>query len=183
MSWYRRRYTPGGTFFFTVVTHGRQPLFRSEANRGLLREAITEQQTRRPFQTLGMVLLDDHLHAIWSLPAGESDYSTRWRLIKDGFTAAYLATGGVEAAVSDERRARGERGVWQRRFWEHECRDDDDVKRCLDYIHWNPVKHGYVTRVADYPWSSFHRWVKSGEYDLEWGQGEVVAEVEGAEWE
>ena len=182
MSWYRRRYTPGGTFFFTLVTHTRQPLFHSEANRKSLRAAFDQQIARRPFDTLGMVLLDDHLHTIWTLPDGDADYSTRWRRIKETFTDSYLAAGGVEAEVSPERRARGERGVWQRRFWEHECRDADDLKRCLDYIHWNPVKHGYVTRPADYPWSTFRRWVTAGEYDLNWG-GEPIPDVDGAEWE
>jgi putative transposase len=183
MPWYRRRFTPGGTYFFTVVTQGRRPLFGDEHNRRFLRAAIDAQLVRRPVETVGMVLLDDHLHALWTLPPGDAAYSTRWRRIKEEFTDAFLAAGGTEAVVSRARRARGERGVWQRRFWEHECRDEDDVKRCLDYIHWNPVKHGYVTRPVDYPWSSFHRWVKLGEYDSRWGDGEVIADIDGAEWE
>ena len=183
MSWYRRRYTPGGTFFFTVVTYARRPLFRVGLNRTLLRNALHAQRRRRPFDPVGMVLLDDHLHAIWTLPPGESDYSTRWRLIKEEFTNSFLASGGTEGPVSAARRARGERGVWQRRFWEHEVRDADDLKRCLDYLHWNPVKHGYVTRAADYPWSTFHRWAALGEYTANWGEGEVVPDVAGAEWE
>lgn len=183
MSWYRRRYNPGGTFFFTAVAEGRRSLFRSALSRKLLRAAIGECHKRRPFEIVGMVLLDDHLHTIWTLPPDDADYSTRWRKIKEAFTDAYLAASGAEAPVSDERRARGERGVWQRRFWEHECRDEDDLKRCLDYLHWNPVKHGYVSRVIDYPWSSFHQYVRLGEYDPLWGTGLMVADIPGVEWE
>ena len=183
MSWYRRRYTAGATFFFTVVTAGRRPPFADERNREFLRAAINDQRTRRPFEIVGLVLLPDHMHTIWTLPADDADYSIRWRLIKEGFTDAYLAGGGTEAVVSEERRRRGERGVWQRRFWEHECRDENDLKRRLDYLHWNPVKHGYVTRVAEYPWSSFHRWVERGEYAIDWGEAEVIPDVVGAEWE
>lgn len=162
MSWYRRRYAHGGTFFFTVVAEARRPLFRSEVSRKFLHAAFSECRKRRPFEIVGMVLLDDHLHTIWTLPPDDADYSTRWRKIKEAFTVAYLAAGGTEAPVSDERRARGERGVWQRRFWEHECRDEVDLKRCLDYVHWNPVKHGYVSRAVDYQWSSFHQYVRLG---------------------
>jgi putative transposase len=100
------------------------------------------------------VLLPDHLHAVWELPRGDADDSTRWRRIKSLFTRQWLAA---------------EQGVWQRRFFEHTCRDDDDLKRCADYTHVNPLKHGLVTRVRDWPWSSFHRCVHSGEYPSDWG--------------
>lgn len=183
MSWYRRRTTSGGTYFFTVVTHGRQPLFESAPNRALLRAAIAAQRKHRPFDLVAAVLLPDHLHTIWTLPPGDCDYSTRWRRIKSTFTDGFLAAGGIEATISDARAGRGERGVWQRRFWEHECRDADDVKRCLDYIHWNPVKHGYASRAVDYPYSTFQKYVRLGEYDRLWGTGVTVEEVSGAEWE
>jgi putative transposase len=131
-----------------------------------------------------MVLLPDHFHAIWSLPPDDADYSTRWKQTKEAFTEAFLASGGVEASRSSSRAKRSERGVWQRRFWEYTVRDEDDLKRCVDYIHWNPVKHGFVTRPADYPWSTFPRYVRLGEYERDWGTGEVdVADVPGAEWE
>ena len=116
-----------------------------------------------------MVVLPDHLHAVWTLPPGDADYSARWKQIKEAFTEAYLAAGGAEAVRSPSRTLHGERAVWQKRFWEHVCEDEDDVKRCLDYIHWNPVKHGYVSSPADWLHSSFHRWVKAGVYDPEWG--------------
>jgi putative transposase len=182
VSWYRRRYTPGGTFFFTVVTQARRSLFQCPLNRQLLRTAFDTIFTRRPVDVVAWVILPDHLHAVWTLPPDDADYSTRWRRIKEEFTDAFLGMGGTEVAVSHERRHRGERGVWQRRFWEHECRDEDDLKRCLDYVHWNPVKHGCVARPAEYLWSSFRSWVEIGEYAANWGDAEV-ADVAGAEWE
>jgi putative transposase len=115
-----------------------------------------------------VVVLPDHLHCIWSLPDGDADYSTRWGLIKAHFSR------GVEHGErrSASRIKRGERGIWQRRFWEHCLRDDGDYARHVDYIHWNPVKHGYVQRVADWPHSSLHRHVARGVYAADWGGGE-----------
>jgi putative transposase len=103
------------------------------------------------------------------MPRGDHDYSNRWSRIKAQFTKRYLALGGVEGGVSTSRVVRGERGVWQRRFYEHTVRDEVDLKRCIDYIHINPVKHKLTTRVRDWPWSSFHRYVHAGEYDAAWG--------------
>ncbi|HEY2784128.1 MAG TPA: transposase [Fimbriiglobus sp.] len=180
---YRRNYVPGGTYFFTLVTANRRPILGTDAARQFLREAIRDEQSKRPFDLVAIVLLPDHLHAVWTLPPGDVDYSTRWRKIKERFTTAYLAAGGVEADVSESREAHGERGVWQRRFWEHTIEDEDELKRCIDYIHWNPVKHGLVARVADWPWSSFHRYVDMGEYNRDWGTGRVVPDIPGAEWE
>jgi putative transposase len=130
-----------------------------------------------------IVVLPDHLHTVWTLPAGDSDYSLRWAQIKEGFTRRFLKSGGAEATRSVSREAHRERGVWQRRFWEHTCRDEDDLKRCVDYLHWNPVKHGLVSRVQDYAWSSFQRFVRLGEYDLEWGRSNPCPGFETPEWE
>src|SRR5262249_39619269 len=118
-----------------------------------------------------------------TLPPGDADYSTRWAQLKARFTRRFLQAGGVEGEVTVNQRAHRERAVWQHRFWEHTVRDEDDLKRCLDYLHWNPVKHGLVRRVGDYPWSSFHRWVQSGEYNPDWGGEKPVADIHGAEWE
>ncbi len=166
---YRRNYVSGGTYFFTVVTHRRQRILDSSLARRCLREAISDVRRERPFDLFAVVLLPEHLHCIWTLPLGDSDYSTRWRLVKSRFTTAYLANGGQEAPPTNEQRNQNGRGVWQTRFWEHTCRDEDDLKRCVDYIHWNPVKHGLVCRVCDYPWSSFKRFVQMGEYSVDWG--------------
>ena len=183
MPTYRRNYAPGGTYFFTVVTHGREPFLTTPLARKCLHGAFAEEGVIRPFDIVAILLLPDHLHTIWTLPDGDDDYSTRWKRIKGGFTDAYLAAGGWEGERSASRRKRGERAVWQRRFWEHTVRDENDHERCMNYVHWNPVKHGLVTRVADYEWSSFHRWVRSGEYDAHWGEGEVPQDIPGAEWE
>ena len=169
MSRYVRNYVPGGTFFFTVVTYARRPMLTTELARTCLREAIESVRASRPFQALAIVLLPDHLHTVWVMPEDDADFSIRWKRIKECFTKAYLARAGTEAGLPSSRRARGERGLWQRRFWEHTCRNEQDLKRCVDYIHWNPVKHGLVERVRDHPWSSFHRFVEMEEYPSDWG--------------
>jgi putative transposase len=178
----RRWYVPGGTYFFTLVTQDRRPLFTEALARAALRGAIEAEQAVRPFEPVAIVLLPDHLHAVWTLPAGDADYPTRWRRIKERFTEAYLGNGGREARVSAARSRRAERGVWQRRYWEHVCRDEDDLERCLDYLHWNPVKHGYARRPADWPYSTFEKFVRLGQYEPGWG-GDPPADVPGAEWE
>ena len=169
MSDYRRWFLPGGTYFFTAVTHERRAILTSDLGRKALREAFAEVRSERPFSVVAIVLLPEHNHAVWTLPPGDTDYSTRWRRIKGCFTRAYVAGHGEEGRMTDARSRREERAVWQRRFWEHTCRDEDDVKRCADYIHWNPVKHALVHRVRDYAWSSFQRFVDAGEYGIDWG--------------
>src|SRR5262249_50405360 len=152
-------------YFFTAVTQDRRPILTTDRARPLLRTAIETEQRKRPFDLVAIVLLPDHLHAVWTLPPGDDDYSTRWQRIKEALTEDFLAAGGSEATRSASRKKHRERGVWQRRFWEHTVTDEDDFQRCVDYVHWNPVKHGIVARVADYPWSSFHRFVDRGMYD------------------
>ncbi len=183
MSQYRRLYVPGGTYFFTVVTHERRQFLCDDSSRSLLREAINAISKSLPFETVAIVLLPDHLHAIWTLPPGDDDFSTRWRQIKDRFTRNYLKLGGTEGERSDSRIKQKERAIWQRRFWEHLCDDEDDLKRHLDYVHWNPMKHGLVKRVVDYKWSSFHRYMKLGEYTSNWGETDPCPGYAKPEWE
>ena len=168
---YRRAHVPGGTFFFTVVTHRRRPLFEDRMNRSLLGDAFRECQRDWPFEINALVLLPDHLHAIWTLPPGDTNYSGRWSVIKTKFTKTFLAAGGVELGVSKGKRNEGRRGVWQRRYWEHTIEDEDDFEAHFDYVHYNPVKHGYVTCPRDWGPSSFHRWVKKGVYPIDWACG------------
>jgi putative transposase len=179
MTDYRRWRVAGGTYFFTLVTDGRRPLLTSALARRSLRNAIRSVRQRRPFQIDAIVLLPEHLHAIWTLPPGDFDYATRWQLVKRHFTKSYLAAGGEENFRSASRESKSERGVWQRRYFEHTCRDESDLKRCADYLHINPLKHGVVSRVIDWPWSSFHRYVRLGEYDPSWGNANVW---HGDEW-
>jgi putative transposase len=179
---YRRNYVPGATYFFTLVTHDRRPFLTTELARTALRNAISKQQSHTPFDLVAIVLLPDHLHAIWTLHPGDSDFSTKWSWIKSHFTRLYLTGGGRESDPSVSRQRHRERGVWQRRFWEHTVRDDTDFSRCLDYLHYNPVKHGLTPRVRDYQWSTFAKFVEMGEYEENWGEAEV-ASIPGAEFE
>jgi len=156
-------------FFFTLVTHERREILTTDLGRSALRTAIQTVRAEHPFRITAVVLLPDHLHAVWELPAGDMDYSSRWRLIKSFFTRLWIEQGGEEGFVERSRTRKGERAVWQRRFYEHTCRDDDDLKRCVDYVHVNPLKHRLVDRVIDWPWSSFHHYVRLGEYSSKWG--------------
>lgn len=169
---YRRFYEPGGTYFFTVVTAARRPLFADLWAQRLLGEIMRRIKAISPFETAAIVLLPDHLHCLWTLPRGDEDFSTRWKAIKREFTVAYLAEGGCEARPTASQRERGHRGVWQRRFWEHLIRDETDFEAHLDYIHYNPVKHGYCARPWDWTASSFRQHVSLGQYDPEWGRSE-----------
>ena len=169
---YRRWYVPGGTYFFTLVTYRRYPFFRDKAARRLLGEVMRHVRGELPFEVVAIVLLWDHLHCIWTLPTGDADYSTRWKRIKGIFTQRWLETGGIELPVSPSRKARGERGIWQRRFWEHTTLEEADLEVRFDYIHYNPVKHGYVRRPWDWPWNSFRRYVSLGQYSKDWGSTE-----------
>jgi putative transposase len=163
---------PGETYYFTVVIYRRRRIFESEEAVRHLGEAMRLVRREAPFRTIALVVLPDHLHCIWSLPRGDADFSTRWKRIKREFTVRWLDEGKDSSGwggVSAERRARGERGFWQRRFWEHVVRDGQELERLCDYIHYNPVKHGYTTRPADWPWSTFSRFVACGDYSSEWG--------------
>jgi putative transposase len=167
---YRRAHVPGGMFFFTLVTERRAPILTGVPARGALRQSFADCRARWPFRIEAIVLLPDHLHAVWTLPRGDSAYSLRWAWIKKEFTKAWVAAGGAEQEVSPSRHRHRRRGVWQRRFWEHCIADEDDLERHYDYIHYNPVKHGLVAAAKDWPYSSFHRFVRLGAYPLEWGR-------------
>ena len=131
-------------------------------------------RAERPFTIDAMVLLPDHLHAMWTLPEGDTDFSSRWGRIKKSFTQAWVTAGGWEGAISESRGRNRRRGVWQRRFWEHVIRDDEDYARHVDYIHYNPVKHGHCVRAVDWPYSPFQRWVERGVYPVDWAAGEAT---------
>jgi putative transposase len=155
MTDYRRNFIPGGSFFFTVNLADRRLRLLTEHVDGL-RNAFRETRQHRPFAIDAMVVLPDHLHTVWTLPGGDADFATRWRLIKSTFSRNLASS----EPISSSRAVKGERGIWQRRYWEHTIRDENDFARHMDYIHINPIKHGLVTRVRDWPYSSFHRMVK-----------------------
>lgn len=163
MTYYRRNFLLGGSFFFTVNLADRRLRLLTE-HIDDLRTAFRETRQRHPFTTDAMVVLPDHLHTVWTLPEGDANFATRWRLIKSAFSRR-LPTG---EPISESRVTKGERGIWQRRYREYTIRDEGDFARHIDYVHINPVKHGYVTRVRDWPHSSFHRMVKLGVYPEDW---------------
>lgn len=169
MPQYRRARVPGGSFFFTVVTERRQRVLTDEPVRQALREAIQSVRRDRPFRIDGWVLLPDHLHAVWTLPADDDDYATRWRLIKARVTQQLGGAYRNPEAMTVRRQAKGQGSLWQHRYWEHCLRDEADVRQHLDYLHFNPVKHGLVSSAAEWPWSSFHRFVEAGVYPGDWG--------------
>ena len=202
MPQYRRTHTPGTTYFFTVVSRQRRPFLCDDPIRVALRDAITTVRREHPFMIDAWVLLPDHLHCIWTLPENDHAYSVRWSMIKRLVTQHVGAHGAPYEALQQNRRVRhahhehpeqshpDHRGyhphvstsrlrrregcIWQRRFWEHRVRDQDDLNRCLDYLHWNPEKHGHVSRVVDWPYSTFHRFVCAGVYPEDWGGQGVV---------
>ena len=161
---YRRAWQPGGTYFFTVTLQQRQGNDLLTRHVGLLRECVRLVRERHPFHIHGWVVLPDHLHCVIELPPGDADFATRWRLIKMGFSKALPR----DEDRSPSRVRRGERGIWQRRFWEHLIRDDADFRAHMDYVHINPVKHGLVERAVDWPYSTFHSLVASGVYPGDW---------------
>ncbi len=162
---YRRDYR-GNCYFFTLVTFDRQPILCGEQEIARLRSAFRTVRTAHPFETPAMVVLPDHLHCIWQLPERDSDYAKRWMLIKRQFSRA---TPACDDAVSASRRRKRERAIWQRRYWEHRIRDEDDFARHLDYIHYNPVKHGHVASPWDWPYSSLAACMRRGWYVPNWG--------------
>ena len=165
---YKRTYQGGGMFFFTLVTHRRRHLFSKSKARELLREAIEEEKSQHPFDLVAIVLLPDHLHCIWELPEHDADFSKRWGRIKSSFSKRWINIGGKEGEISQARNKHRERGIWQKRFWEHRIRDEEDLMRHVNYIHFNPVKHGLVRCPHDWPYSSFDQWVKEGYYRHDW---------------
>jgi putative transposase len=171
MSRYRRSLAAGATYFFTVVAYHRQAILCYDLLRHALRDAIESVRLARPFVIDAWVLLPDHLHCIWTLPEGDADFSTRWAMIKRKVSLACAATYKQENLLTASKQKHRESTIWQRRFWEHQIRDDDDddFSRHLDYLHYNPVNHGLVTQVNEWPYSSFHRYVERGVFDANWG--------------
>jgi putative transposase len=160
-------------YFFTVnLADRRSDLLTREID--ALRDAVPAVRTRKPFHIDGWVVLPEHMHCVWTLPDGDTDFSVRWQGIKTVFSKSMML--GEQRSAS--RAGKGERGIWQRRFWEHTIRDDDDYAAHLDYVHFNPVKHGLVANVAAWQYSSFHRCVAKGLYPASWnGGGTEVAEA------
>ena len=174
---YHRAKVKGGTYFFTVVTYKRIKIFNRSDNVELLRQAFRKIIKQHPFRIDAFVLLPDHLHCIWTLPQGDADFSKRWRLIKSYFSRKFKQTqvdwveGRNPTKTASSRLKKKEKLLWQRRFWEHLIRNHEDLRRHVEYIHYNPVKHGLTKAPSDWDYSSFHRYVDEGMYDIKWGAG------------
>ncbi len=171
---YRRAKVPGGTYFFTVTTYQRGKFMADAPFRNALRDGIELARKTLPFDIEAWVLLPDHMHCIWRLPEGDADYAKRWAVIKRHVSKHCGHWLARHVALSESRLARKESAIWQRRFWEHQIRDEHDFAKHVDYIHYNPVKHGYAERVADWPHSTFHRYVRAGVYSRDWAGSGVV---------
>ena len=171
---YRRAFTPRASLFFTVVTHDRRPLLQSEGAVETLRAAFRTVLASRPFVINAMVVLPDHVHCIWTLPPDDADFATRWRLIKTWFTKHGPAH---QRANQDSARAAKQ----EQRYWEHRIRNEEDYARHVDYIHYNPVKHGWAKAAAEWPYSSFRRYVAAGIYPADWGHAAPDLEGVGRE--
>ena len=165
---YRRARVAGGCYFFTVVTRDRCKLFVDEFSVSVLRSAFRTVMVKRPFVINAAVVLPDHIHCVWTLPAGDADFSTRWRLIK-AYVTQRLSDYAATRLIRPTGNNRVGRSVWQHRYWEHLMHDESDYSAHIDYIHFNPVKHGYVSRPVDWPYSSIHRYVADGQMPEDWG--------------
>jgi putative transposase len=167
MTAYRRNRIPGGTYFFTVNLQDRRTTLLVDRIE-LLRACVRRVHALHPFHIDAWVVLPDHMHALWTLPEGDTAYARRWQAIKMAFSK------GVEPGEprTINRASRDERGIWQRRYWEHTIRDERDYAAHIDYIHFNPVKHGLASSAADWPYSSFRRCVAKGMYPSEWSESE-----------
>jgi putative transposase len=172
---YRRAKIEGATYFFTVVTYQRQPVLCLPESIDAMRDVIRNVAQRHPFQSDAWVVLPDHLHFVWTLPEGDSNYSMRWAMVKKELTKRLSPSIGADTAPSRSRQRHREGTLWQRRFWEHQIRDEQEYRAHVDYIHFNPVKHSLVGSPKEWRCSSFHRWVARGAYEEDWGcDGEVV---------
>lgn len=161
---YRRLYTHGASYFFTVNLQDRtSDLLIQEID--LLRDCFRKVKQKHPFEINAIVILPDHIHTIWTIPKNDADYSKRWRLIKYYFSHQLK---NQDEYISPSREKKQERGIWQRRFWEHKIRNQQDYNNHINYIHYNPIKHGYVQKVKNWRYSSFHKYVELGILDVDW---------------
>jgi putative transposase len=164
---YRRAVADGATWFFTVnLAERKRDLLVRHIDE--LRNAVRKVKAGHPFEIVAMVVLPDHLHAIWTLPPQDHDYSLRWALIKGLFSRSLPKN----EWICESRIRKRERGIWQRRFWEHQIHDEFDLQKHVDYIHINPIKHGYVAHAMDWPYSSLHRYIKNGSLPANWAGGD-----------
>ena len=173
MSRYRRSDTAGGSYFFTVVSYRRQKILCDDIVRTALRDAIEKTHKAHPFNIDAWVLLPDHLHCLWTLPEGDADFSKRWAIIKRHVSLLCGKQYKRPEWLTESKKKHRESTIWQRRYWEHQIRNEDDFNRHVEYIHYNPVKHDLCKQPSQWAYSTFHRYVKEGVYPMNWAQSEV----------
>lgn len=169
MPQYIRSYTKGATYFFTLVAHNRRPIFCEDDFLKAFRGGIEHVKQQYPFEIIAWVQLPDHLHCIWQMTDDNTNYSQCWSRIKRLTSQACPQYHLPAQDLSNSMVKRSEKGIWQRRFYEHQINSEEDFASCMDYLHYNPVKHGLVKNVVDWQYSSFHRYVKNGVYSVDWG--------------
>ena len=182
MANYRRDKTPGGWYFLTLVTYQRKPIFADSNSVLLFKKVLMQIKENDPFNIIAIVILPEHIHMIIQLPDEDSHYSRKIAKIKREFGKEFLEINPHEVHLTESNLNRKERGIWQRRFWEHKIRNQDDLKKHIDYIHINPVKHGDVQKIADWKWSSFLKFVRNGYYQLDLSDLSIQ-DIKGAEWD
>jgi putative transposase len=165
----------GATYFFTLVTYQRRPLFNNDKSCKLLCRSFASVRRRRRFNLPAYVLLPDHLHCIMTLPENDDDFPTRWRQIKSRFTHDYLAAGGTQSTITMSMKQESRKAIWQPRYWEHRIRNEADYYQHRDYIHLNPVNHGHATNPENWKWTSFHHHVRTGALDPNWPGATPIA--------
>ena len=165
---YRRSRTKGGVFFFTVVSHNRLPIFKNVGNVRTFRNISNEVRDELPFKEIACVILHDHIHSIWKLPDSAHDFSKRWGIIKRRVSLDCAEHYKKDYLINASKKKHRESTIWQRRFWEHQIRDQNDLNRHIDYIHYNPVKHGLCKRPAEWQYSTLHKYIKEGVYPDDW---------------
>jgi putative transposase len=178
MSRYRRDKTPGATYFFTLTTFRRRPILCDEPLQAALWHALSKVRSRRPFAIDAWVLMPDHLHCLWTLPPGDADFASRWSLVKREVSLTCGDEYRREEWLTPSKRKHRESTIWQRRYWEHRIRSDDDYARHVDYIHFNPVKHGLSRSPGEWPYSTFHRFVNEDIYPENWAGGMIDEDAE-----
>jgi putative transposase len=166
MATFRRSVVPGATYFFTVNTSQRIKVLTDPPFYLTIKEALRQVMAKHPFVIDAFVLLPDHMHCIWTLPQDDGNYAMRWNIIKR--LVSQITRNEIAPLLSASRSKRKELGLWQRRFWEHQIRVEEDFAMHANYIHWNPMKHGYVSRVVDWPYSSFHKYLRDDIYPEDW---------------
>ena len=168
---YHRFKIEGAYYFFTVVTYKRRSLFTDDNTITVLKNAFQQVKSDRPFEMSAVCLLPDHLHCIWKMSHMDSDYSTRWSIIKRIFSKTYVKTSCVKLNQTRSRQKKRELPIFQRRFWEHYIRNEYDYWKHVHYIHYNPYRHGLVKHIADWPYSTYHRFCREGYYkNFDWSK-------------